>query len=128
MLEAGCGAGHFARALTERYGLRVFPVDLGWEGLRHGKRLGVDRLAQADISQLPFPRGGEYSSVRELARVLAPGGVLAVRVAALAEPAFRMGQSLILLAEKLGRRLRNSKSQIATQSGSSMLDPYGVLR
>ena len=82
-LEAGCGAGHFARALTERYGLRVFPVDLGWEGLRHGKRLGVDRLAQADISQLPFPRGGEYSSVRELARVLAPGGVLAVRVAAL---------------------------------------------
>src|SRR5262245_10142199 len=56
-LEAGCGTGHFARALTERYGLRVFPVDLEWEGLRHGKRLGIDRLAQADIARLPFPSG-----------------------------------------------------------------------
>src|SRR5437773_764216 len=56
-LEAGCGTGHFAQALTARYGLQVFPVDLEWEGLRHGKRLGVDRLAQADISSLPFPSG-----------------------------------------------------------------------
>jgi SAM-dependent methyltransferase len=99
-LEGGCGTGHFAKAFTERYGLRVFPVDLGWEGLRHGRRMGVDRLAQADISSLPFPshafdlvisldvivhfpRGQEDLPVRELARVLAPGGVLAVRVSAL---------------------------------------------
>ena len=99
-LEAGCGTGHFARALTERYGWRVFPIDLGWEGLRHGQRLGVDRLAQADIAALPFPsgafdlavsldvivhlpRGSEDSAARELARVLKPGGVLAIRVAAL---------------------------------------------
>src|SRR6266571_1504345 len=53
-LEAGCGTGHFARALTDRYGLRVYPVDLGWEGLLHGQRMGVDRLAQADIASLPF--------------------------------------------------------------------------
>jgi SAM-dependent methyltransferase len=99
-LEAGCGTGHFARVLTDRYGLRVFPVDLAWEGLRYGQRLGVDRLAQADISSLPFPaeafdlavsldvivhcpRGGEDSALREMARVLAPGGVLLLRVAAL---------------------------------------------
>jgi SAM-dependent methyltransferase len=99
-LEAGCGTGHFAQTLATRYGLRVFPVDLGWQGLQHAQGLGVDRLAQADISALPFPaaafdlavsldvivhfpRGGEEAAVKELARVLAPGGVLALRVAAL---------------------------------------------
>ena len=100
VLEAGCGTGHFARALAMRYDLRVFPVDLGWEGLRHAKLLGVDRLAQADIAALPFasgafdlaltldvivhfPRGEEDRPMRELARVLAPGGLLVARVSAL---------------------------------------------
>src|SRR5260370_40434789 len=54
-LEAGCGTGHFAQALSARYGLRVFPVDLGWQGLQHARRMAVDRPAQADISALPFP-------------------------------------------------------------------------
>jgi SAM-dependent methyltransferase len=99
-LEAGCGTGHFAQAIASRYRLRVFPVDLGWEGLRHGKLLGVDRLAQADIAALPFasgafdlalsldvivhfPHGEEDRPMRELARVLAPDGLLVVRVSAL---------------------------------------------
>ena len=30
-------------------------VDLGWEGLRRGQLLGVERLAQADVAALPFP-------------------------------------------------------------------------
>ena len=100
VLEAGCGTGHFAHLLKERYRFPVFAIDLGWEGLRHGKILGVERLAQADISKLPFPdgafemavsldvivhfpRGQEDAPVRELTRVLAPGGILAIRVAAL---------------------------------------------
>jgi SAM-dependent methyltransferase len=99
-LEAGCGTGHFARVLAKRYGFPVFPVDLAWEGLRRGRQLGVERLAQGDIAALPFPsgafdialsldvivhfpRGQEDSAVRELARVLAPGGILAIRVSAL---------------------------------------------
>jgi Cyclopropane fatty acid synthase and related methyltransferases len=100
VLEAGCGTGHFAQAMASRYGLRMFPVDLGWEGLRHGRRLGVDNLAQADIAALPFPpgsfdlalsldvivhfaRGEEDRPVEELARVLAAGGLLVLRVSAL---------------------------------------------
>jgi SAM-dependent methyltransferase len=99
-LEAGCGTGYFAQVLGARYGLRVFPVDRQWEGLQHGKRLGVDRLALADIASLPFDSGAfdlvvsldvivhfapgqEDRAVLELARVLAPGGVMAIRVAAL---------------------------------------------
>lgn len=100
VLEAGCGTGHFAQAMASRYGLRIFPVDLGWEGLRHGRRLGVDNLAQADIAALPFPpgsfdlalsldvivhfaRGEEDRPVEELARMLAAGGLLVLRVSAL---------------------------------------------
>jgi len=62
--------------------------------------MGVERAVQGDIMRLPFaggafdlvmsvdvlphlPRGEEYPAARELARVLARGGLLAVRVAAL---------------------------------------------
>jgi SAM-dependent methyltransferase len=100
VLEAGCGTGHFARTIALRYGLRVFPVDIGWEGLQHGKRLGVEHLAQADIAALPFAsgafdlaisldvivhfaRGDEDRPMRELARVIAPNGLLVARVSAL---------------------------------------------
>jgi len=85
VLEAGCGTGHFAQVLKQRYGFPVYAIDLGWEGLRHGKVLGVERLAQTDISALPFPdgafdmavsldvivhfpRGEEDRPMRELAR------------------------------------------------------------
>lgn len=100
VLEAGCGTGHFARVIAARYPARVFAVDLGWEGLAHGRRMGVARLAQADISALPFPpcffdlvlsmdvlvhfpRGAEDRAVAELARVTRPCGWLALRVSAL---------------------------------------------
>jgi SAM-dependent methyltransferase len=100
VLEAGCGTGYLATLLHQRYGWRMFPVDLGWQGLQFGKSLGLDRLAQADIAHMPFtdsvfdavvsmdvivhfPRGDERRAMSELARVLAPGGLLAIRVSAL---------------------------------------------
>ncbi len=99
-LEAGCGTGHLASVMNERYGLDIFPADLEWEGLRHAIRLRVGRLAQADIRALPYAagafdlvlsldvivhlaRGEEGRAIEELDRVLAPGGLLALRVAAL---------------------------------------------
>lgn len=100
VLEAGCGTGHFARALEARYGWHVFPVDLAREGLEHGRRLGVKRMAQTDIARLPFPDGAfdavfsldvlvhfphgeEARPLKELARALAPGGLLVLRTSAL---------------------------------------------
>jgi ubiquinone/menaquinone biosynthesis C-methylase UbiE len=100
VLEAGCGTGYMSKLLTERYGWRMTPLDLGREGLEYARGYGLDRLVQGDISALPFknaafdglvsmdvivhlPRGKEGAALREFARVVKPGGLLALRVSAL---------------------------------------------
>jgi SAM-dependent methyltransferase len=100
VLEAGSGTGHMARMLAQRYGWQMFPVDLAWEGI---SRTGESRMvfpAQADIAVCPFRgaafdavlsldvlvhfvRGSEALALKEFARVLRPGGLLLLRVAAL---------------------------------------------
>lgn len=100
VLEAGCGTGYMSKVLRERYGWRMTPLDLGREGLEYARGYGLDRLVQGDITALPFasaafdalvsldvvvhvPRGKESAAFAEFARVLRPGGLLALRVAAL---------------------------------------------
>ena len=98
-LEAGCGTGYFSYLLQKERRLPVTPVDIGWEGLRLARSMGVERPVQANILGLPFgngafdlvlsidvivhlERGDEQRAVNELARVLAPGGLLVLRAAA----------------------------------------------
>jgi SAM-dependent methyltransferase len=100
VLEAGCGTGYNAAELQKRYGWRVFPFDLQMGGLAYAKATGLQRLTQGDIVALPFrsgtfdavfcldvmvhlPPGLELRALAELSRVLAPGGLLILRVAAL---------------------------------------------
>jgi SAM-dependent methyltransferase len=100
-MEAGCGTGHMASQLKRHYGWRLFATDLAREGLLYGVENGIHKdVAQADVAALPFsskwfdvvlsldviphfPRGEEDRPVRELVRVLAPGGLLVLRTAAL---------------------------------------------
>jgi SAM-dependent methyltransferase len=100
VVEAGCGTGYTATLLEQKYGWRIFAADIGWEGLTRARAAGLHRLAQADVRHLPyadsscdlllsldvivhFPRGEESDCMREFSRVLRPGGMLVMRVAAL---------------------------------------------
>ena len=100
VLEAGCGTGHTAQFLEERYGWSVTALDLSEVGLRYAQRRGLSRLVQGDISKLPFERGAfdavisldviahfdegqERLPISEFARVLKPGGKLLLRTSAL---------------------------------------------
>ena len=100
VLEAGCGTGYLSKLLAERYGWRMTPLDLGREGLEYARGYGLANLVQGDILALPFagdtfdalvsmdvvvhlPRGEERRAFAEFARALKPGGLLALRVAAL---------------------------------------------
>lgn len=98
-LEAGCGAGYLARLLQRDRGLPLIAMDYSGEGLRFARDSGVENAAQSDVLSLPFPsgafdlvfhidvlqqlpRGAETQAAAELARVLRPGGLIAVRVSA----------------------------------------------
>jgi SAM-dependent methyltransferase len=100
ILEAGCGTGYFAKLVEQRYEAPTFAIDYGWPGLEYARRMGLRRTAQSDVRALPFPsaafdlvlsmdvvvhfpRGEEGPALREMARVLAPNGLFAIRVSAL---------------------------------------------
>ncbi|HUF26792.1 MAG TPA: class I SAM-dependent methyltransferase [Gemmatimonadaceae bacterium] len=92
LLDAGCGTGEFSVAAMER-GATVVAVDIGPRLLARTRSKGVKQVAAADVAALPFATGtfdivvsseciehtpSPRTSVMELARVLRPGGRLAV--------------------------------------------------
>jgi SAM-dependent methyltransferase len=98
ILDCGCGTGANT-AWLRRYG-STFGFDLTWNGLVLGQRMGRHRLARASIGAIPFPTACadvvtsfdvfqclpdqvEHDAIREMARVLKPGGRLLMNVAAL---------------------------------------------
>jgi SAM-dependent methyltransferase len=100
--ELGCGTGGFASHFTKRYNLPVVAMDLEPLGLRYAHELGLNQLVCGDIQAVPLAsesmdlvlsldviihldRGKEDVALEEFCRVLKPGGVLLLRVAALDE-------------------------------------------
>jgi SAM-dependent methyltransferase len=97
ILDAGCGTGNNLQHLA-RHG-RALGVDLSEEALAFCRSRGV-AAARAELSALPFPDGrfdcvtsldviyhrwvkDDAAAVREMARVLRPGGLMLLRVPAL---------------------------------------------
>ena len=133
-VEAGCGTGHTALRLEKEYGWRMFPTDLERQALAFAANRGCTRLTQADIARLPFgdrqfqaavsldvmvyvPRGEEAGVIRELARVVAPGGLLVVRMAALEMLRSHHAE----FTGELQRFTRGQIMKIASESGIRIL-------
>jgi SAM-dependent methyltransferase len=96
LLDCGCGTGYNLATLLGPYG-RAFGFDLTPGGLAHARAAGFP-LARADMAAIPFQSGrfdlvtsfdvmqyvqDDYAVVKEMARVLRPGGGLVVTAAAL---------------------------------------------
>ena len=100
ILDAGCGTGSAMTTTLARYGT-VWGMDIAAEALRFCRQRGAARLARASVARLPYPGGtfdlatsfdvlyeqavpSDSESLRELRRVLVPGGRLLLRL-----PAYR---------------------------------------
>jgi ubiquinone/menaquinone biosynthesis C-methylase UbiE len=100
LLDCGCGTGTNLRVLLEPYG-RAWGFDLTWTGLQFARGSGVTRVAQASAAAIPYPSAAfdivtsfdvlyclpdeiEREAIREMWRVLRPGGAAIVNVAAMA--------------------------------------------
>ena len=98
ILDCGCGTGNNMVMLGE-FG-RASGFDLSWHGLEFARDYGQRRVAHASITDIPFagdrfdlatafdvlyslPGEAEGAAIRELYRVIRPGGHLIVNVAAL---------------------------------------------
>lgn len=98
IVDCGCGTGANV-AWLRRYG-RSYGFDLTWNGLELGHAMGRANLARASIAAIPFPdacadlatsfdvfqclpTAVEHEAIREMWRIVKPGGQIVLNVAAL---------------------------------------------
>ena len=125
LVDCGCGTGHNL-ALLKPYG-RAVGFDLTPAALSFARRSGWP-IARADITQIPFAAGtfdvltsydvlqaveDDLAAMREVARVLRPGGVAIVSAAALR--VLRGGHAA--LWPEFRRYTRASVTQLVERSG-----------
>lgn len=106
LLDVGCGSGQTMSWFGRLYpAWRTFGVDLALDGIQAARRGGHGQVSQASALSLPFAEksvhavitldvvqhlpleGGDLQALREIHRVLVPGGTLLLRTNAQTVPA-----------------------------------------
>jgi SAM-dependent methyltransferase len=128
IIDCGCGTGANV-AWLRQYG-RAFGFDLTWNGLALGHAMGREGIAQASIGAIPFPdacadlatsfdvfqclpEAIERDAIREMWRVLKPGGYVLLNVAAL--DVLRGGHAT--LSEEVRRYTPSRLRQVVERAG-----------
>jgi SAM-dependent methyltransferase len=98
IVDCGCGTGANLQWLREFGG--AYGFDLTWNGLSLGRSMGTTRVAQASIGAIPLlsgiadlatsfdvfqclPAPVDHAAIRDMWRILKPGGHLLMNVSAL---------------------------------------------
>jgi len=132
ILDCGCGTGSNL-TLLDRFG-RAYGFDLSPTGLAIGREAGRTRTARASVTAVPFPAGvfdlatsfdvlyslsdvDEIAALREMHRVLKPGGFIVINVAAM--DALRGDHSV--LSHEIRRYSRTMLAERVTQAGFTVV-------
>jgi len=127
LLDLGCGMGGFMASMKD-LGFDVYGADMDLESLQHCNERGFTHCAQMDSYDLPFADNSfntvtmfdaiehvedDHRAMREVARILKPGGRVAISV-----PAYQfLFANNDLVAQHYRRYNRRTVSELFQQAG-----------